>query len=109
MAYIRIVFSLLACCAVLKSSASLISDNPDVDGHCDKQLRHQPPSHPANWETDSECYACILVVDTVQILVTLHKSEEEIIQAAIKICTLPHIVYKYVCSALVPEFKVRRI
>ncbi|XP_065888775.1 sphingomyelin phosphodiesterase-like isoform X2 [Dysidea avara] len=82
-----IVFSLLACCAVLQSSESLNSDDPAKD------------------RIDVECDSCILVVETIQFLFRENRSEDEIVDAAIELCTRLHIEDKYVCSGIVPEFK----
>lgn len=95
-----ILLSLLVCCAALQSYASLLSDNLLVD-ELYKQLHNL-----AKGEIDVECDSCFLIVKTIQFLSRENKSEDEIVDAAIELCTRLKIEDKYVCSAIVPEFKV---
>lgn len=98
---ICLTIALLACCAVLQSSASLLSDHLDVD-ELYKQLHD-----PAKGKIDIDCETCFLVVDVIQFLVQENRSEDEIADAITELCISLQIEDQLVCSGIVPEFKVR--
>lgn len=66
---------------------------------------------PAKKLIDVECDACIVFVRFIQDLSRANKSEDEIIKAAVDLCSHLHIhnVDPYVCSGIVSEFKVRAV
>jgi len=97
---ISLTLVFLACCAVLQSSASLISDNWDED-ELYKQLHD-----PAKRKIDVECETCFLVVEVIQFLARENRSEDEIAEAVLELCISLQMADQLVCSEIIPEFKV---
>ena len=64
-------------------------------------------SRPLAFEVDVLCDMCGYFVEGVRKLFETHVSEDMIAEAAIKICEMLEIEDKYICSKIVPEFKVR--
>ncbi len=61
---------------------------------------------PLNQEIHVFCDVCVDFVDGLQKLFELHLTEDAIAKAAIEMCVLFKVEDHYICSAIVPEFKV---
>ena len=93
--------NLLAIWLVLQTSAMMIGDGKRDVEELNKQL-HDPSKE----LIDLDCDACVIIVDTIQLLARQNASEDEIATTVTKLCMLFKIEDNLLCTQGVQEFKV---